>query len=246
MQNHFEGRTYLVTGASSGIGLACALRLAEQGARVVRVARDIERLDKTRKELPGDLIKDFSLDAADQEKVDSCLEECDVRSFSGALFCAGSHEVRPLRASKNRHYEGMFKSNVLSVTSFLPKMVKKLSDESSIVLVSSAATYRNGSAVSGYVAAKSALIGLTRSLALELAPKIRVNCISPGVVETPMSAQFLSSLSADAKTKLASRHPLGLGSPVAVADVALFLLSSQSRWVTGVDLPVDGGLTIAS
>lgn len=92
---------------------------------------------------------------------------------------------------------------------------------------------------------KHAIVGIMRALALELAPKnIRVNCVSPGMVKTDMSIKILESISEDNVSKIESMHPLGLGEPNDVAEAISFLLSDNSKWITGVELPVDGGYSV--
>jgi len=243
----FEGKTVLITGATSGIGLATARRLAEGGAAIVCSARSRERLDRVVAELPGEGHLSLAFDAGREEEVINVGNTLKTagRVLHGAVMCAGQHSLRPLQLSKATHFESSFAANVLSA--FLcTKMTAKLAakDGASIVWLSSAAALVGSAGEAAYAASKGALIAACRSIATELAPKgIRVNAVAPGVVETPMAESWLSRMSSEQREAIRARHLLGFGSAEDVASAIAFLISHESRWITGSCLTVDGGLT---
>jgi NAD(P)-dependent dehydrogenase (short-subunit alcohol dehydrogenase family) len=243
----FEGRTFLVTGATSGIGLATARQLAEDGATVICAARKKDRLDQVVAQLPGEGHLSLAFDAGREEEVTTAgnmLKNAN-RILHGAVMCAGQHSLRPLQLSKASHFEELFAANVLSALLCTKMMVRLAAKEgASIVWVSSAAALIGNPCEAAYAASKGALIAACRSMATELAPKrIRVNTVAPGVVETPMSAQWLSLMQPEQLEAIRARHLLGFGSPDDVAATITFLASDESRWITGTCLTVDGGLT---
>ena len=123
--------------------------------------------------------------------------------------------------------------------------IKKANKEgASVVLISSTAAIRGTAGTSVYSASKGAVLAATRSLAVELSARnVRVNSLVPGVVDTPMSENFLSSLKSDQKEEIVQAHLLGVGQPEDIANSAVFLLSAKSKWITGTGLVVDGGLS---
>ncbi len=246
LPSRFEGQTIVIVGASSGIGAATAAIVAREGGRVVGVARRPDVLELAIKSLPGSGHLPLALDATDPAAVTQALASLPDthKSINGAVFCAGPHLLRPLRITTAQHYADMFKQHVLSVTNFVPGLTKLAAEGTSLVLVSSAARFRGGSAAGAYIAAKSAMVGLVRAWACELAPKIRVNSVSPGVVRSAMGDRLLTTVGPKGAEEIERRHLLGIGRPEQVAPAIAFLLSDQANWITGVDLPVDGGFAI--
>lgn len=243
----FDGYTVLVTGASSGIGLATVRRLASEGARVICSARTKEKLDQVVAQLPGEEHLAIAFDAANEEQVlsaGSILRNANCQ-LHGAVMCAGQHSLRPLQLSKASTFEDSFESNVLSAL-LCTKMVARLAakEGASIVWLSSAAAFIGNPGEAAYAASKGALIAACRSIATELASKrIRVNTVAPGVVDTPMSEQWISQMDAGQREAIRSRHLLGFGSADDVAAAIAFLISNDARWITGSCLTIDGGLT---
>ncbi|MBI4659281.1 MAG: SDR family oxidoreductase [Verrucomicrobia bacterium] len=248
--DRFAGRVVLITGASAGIGLATARRITAEGGTVITVARNQERLTAASRELPDGSYQCLACDAFDESALTNALQALigKVGPLYSAILCAGAHMVRPLAVCSSLHFEDMFRKNVGTAVSTIRVFLKfKEAQSSNVVLVSSAAATRGGAAVAAYTAAKGALLSLTRSLAVELAPRhVRVNAVIPGVVRSKMSDAFLDRLSEEQKQAVISGHLLGIGEPNDVAAAITFLASEDSRWITGAELVVDGGLTCKS
>ena len=243
----FEGRLVLVTGASSGIGLAVARRFAEEGASVIGVARTKERLDQALADLPGTGHLALPFDAANEAEVENATAQLksEQRVIHATILCAGQHSLRPLQLLKASHIDDSLAANVRSAL-LCTKTAVKLSprEGASIVYLASAAAMIGNIGESAYAASKGALLSACRSLAVELASKrVRINVVAPGVVQTPMSDRWLSHLTPEQLEAVRSRHLLGFGRPEDVAAAITFLASDDARWITGTCLTIDGGLT---
>lgn len=245
----FEGRTVLVTGASSGIGRATAIRLAQEGARLVLVARDLLRLQETSSQLQGERHLVRTCDLTDESAVVELADDLrsKVGSLDGVAHCAGIHWLRPLQMTDAQSLTQMLASHTVSSIAVIRAVVMRrlvAKDGCSVVWMSSAAALQGGAATVAYAAAKGSLISAARALAVELARrKIRVNVIAPGVVRTPQSEAMLSGLAPDQAQAIVDKHLLGLGEPEDIAAVVAFLLSNDARWITGTTVVADGGLT---
>lgn len=243
-----DGSTVLVTGASSGIGRACAVEASRYGAKVVLVARREEALEETLSLLSGDghLVAPFDL--ADLDGIPEFVSGIAGRlgGLSGIVHAAGHHDTTPVRAITPSAVTGLFDANVTTAMMLAKALRSKhvRRETASLVLLSSAVGLVGQAGVSAYSATKGAIVTLTRSLALELARDgIRVNCVCPGVVDTPMTTGIRERVGAAGFERIAHAHPLGLGETIDVANAILYLLSTASRWVTGSALVVDGGYT---
>lgn len=243
----FAARTVAITGGSSGIGLAVARRIAAEGGRVALIARGEARLQEAVASLPGSGHVGRVADAANEEALTAVAKEWreSLGTIDALACCAGGHAVRPLAVSKARNFEELYQQNVVSAANAVRLLAKSFpAAGGSVVFLSSVAGLRGAAGASAYAAAKGALLALTRSLAIELAGRrTRVNCVLPGVVETPMTAGFLGALPLEQKEALVRSHPLGLGQPEDVAAAICFLLSDDARWITGAELVIDGGLS---
>ncbi len=240
---NLSGKTFLVTGASSGIGRQCAITISECGGKLIISGRNSERLNETFAKLSGDGHQRVIADLTTDESIEKLADE--LPQLNGLVHCAGITAPIPVRFIRSRHIDDMMRINyhapVLLTTRILSK--KKLINNSSIVFFSTIATkfpYYGGSI---YISSKSALSGFSMVLALELAPKgIRSNCLLPGFVRTPMYEATEQHASPEAMKKFEMLHPLGIGNPEDVAGPVCFLLSDAARWITGINIPLGGSL----
>jgi NAD(P)-dependent dehydrogenase (short-subunit alcohol dehydrogenase family) len=244
-----QGRHILVTGASSGIGREAAILLSALGASLTITGRDAERLEHTRMLLKGTghQAEPFDLSALDQIPRWIKALTAAKSALTGAVHCAGIHNTIPIRVLSPAALDSMMRVNVHSAAMLARGFVQKgchTPDGCSMVFLSSVAGMVGEGGVSTYSASKAALIGLTRSLAVELAPEaIRVNAIAPGFVETEMSDRLKESLTPEQFSAIEKKHLIGIGKVRDIANGIAFLLSDCSRWITGTTLVIDGGYT---
>lgn len=244
-----EGKRVIITGASSGIGRAIAIFLSRLGAQVICSGRNLDRLNETYSQLEGNQHVIAPFDLQETEKIgkwfNSLVEE-HGRSH-GLVHSAGVQYTLPLQLQKPQKFEELIRTNTESAL-FLAKAFQKKSMKDkkggAIVFISSVMGRVSLPGISVYSLSKSALEGLARSLALELAPRsIRVNCVAPAYTRTPMLDQLMKKWNENQVRQLIDRHPLGLGEMEDVANSVAFLLSDAARWITGTTLVVDGGYT---
>ncbi|MDC0935754.1 SDR family NAD(P)-dependent oxidoreductase [Pirellulales bacterium] len=243
-----EGKSVLVTGASSGIGRATSVLLARLGAKVVLVARDATRLEETARLLESDAYRIESFDLTAFDEIPGWMKSVAAEEgpLHGLVHSAGVHATRPLRMMTSENIAAMMGIHVTAsamlARGFRQKGVR--ADAGSIVFLSSVMALVGQPAVSAYSASKGAMKSLAASLALELAREgIRVNCVAPGQVKTEMSDALHGSLPDDKAAEIDALHPLGSGRPIDVAHAIAFLLAETGRWITGTTLVVDGGYT---
>ena len=245
----FAGRWVVVTGASSGLGRAVAIELAQHGARVVLVGRDTARLAETASQLGG---ADHRILALDLLQLDRIAPEvirirADVGPLYGLCHAAGVVSTRPLQANTVEVMRAQLDVNLLAGLEMARTVCRRdvmTPEGGSLLFFSSVYGHVGMPGQIGYCATKGAVASAVRAMAIELARrKIRVNSISPGLVFTEMTRQSLGVLSAEHVAKLEAAHPLGTGQPEDVARPAVFLLAPGTRWITGADLAVDGGFT---
>jgi NAD(P)-dependent dehydrogenase (short-subunit alcohol dehydrogenase family) len=242
-----QGKVVLVTGASTGIGLASARALAEHGAVIVGVARGESRLNDAMASLPGSGHRGVVADATVWSQMEPLIAIGRERGgFAGGVFCAGQFEMRPLSLVDGDALHRVFDASVTGTIN-ATKIVAKAPTKSGagLVWLSSVASGRATPGFVAYAAAKGALEGALKVAALELSSrKIRVNAIVAGVVQSDMSEQWLGKLTPEQRASVTSQHLLGVGSPDDIARVARFLVSDEARWMTGSTVVVDGGLSV--
>jgi len=243
-------KNIVVSGASSGIGRQCAVSCSEMGARVIILGRNEERLKETLKLMnEPSLHLMYSIDLVEYKKVEEVINSAIVKvgRIHGLINCAGISTTLPAKYVTPEKMDEFFHTNVHSAVNLTRIVIRQpnISKEGgSIIFISSVMGSVGENGKSLYSFTKGALIAGSKSLAIELAPRnIRVNCISPGVVDSPMSKSSAYSRNEESLSKIKAFHPLGLGQPVDIANACIFLLSDASRWVTGTNLIVDGGYT---
>lgn len=247
-EQDFSGKLILVSGASSGIGRAIAIRLVQIGARVALIGRRKEKLEETALlSSAPDRTELCVLDLANLEEIGPAIDELfgRVGRMYGLCHCAGIVKTLPLLASTSERIRAMFDVNFLAGLELARAITRRdVMAESGGCILWIASTYAHAGAPGqiGYCASKGAITAAMRSMALELASrKVRVNCISPGMVRSEMTEAAGSRLSKEQWAHIASLHPLGVGEPQDVARAAVFMLDPNNKWMTGTDLIIDGG-----
>lgn len=253
MSNDFNpfslsGKKILVTGASSGIGRQCAIDFSKAGAQVLLIARNINRLCETKEMMVGTGHSLVSLDLTDFDMIPECIESfvTEKGKLDGVVNCAGISTTLPLKQMSAEKVNEFLSVNVTSAIELTREVakVKNMNAGGSIIFFSSIMGCVGESGKSLYSLTKGALIAASRSLACELAKRqIRVNCISPGAILTPINANLPHMADPEQRNKLEDKHLLGLGKTTDISNACIYLLSDASRWVTGQNLIVDGGYT---
>lgn len=242
-----SGKHIVISGASSGIGRQCAISCASMGACVSLLGRNEERLKETLSGMEGSKHQYYVVDLSNEELVSSTIKKTVENNgrISGLLNVAGVSGTTLLKSTNNNKLEAIFLNNVF--TSFtLTKEVTKMGnfdkDGGSIVFLSSVVGSYGEVGKSMYAATKGAILAASKSLACELAnKKIRVNTISPGLIVTPINQNLPHITDPEKRRLLENNHLLGLGKTEDIANACIYLLSDASRWVTGINLFVDGG-----
>ena len=239
-----EGKTILITGASSGIGKETAISCSRMGASVIISARNQERLQETFDALEGNNNKQILADLTNQEELENLVNQ--VGKIDGLVLSAGKSRSLPVLFSTREKFDEIYDVNFFSPVELLRLLAKKKclqSDSSVVFIVSIGGTGRwtPGNAI--YGSSKAALKSMVQYFAVELAPKkIRVNGICPGMVETPLIHH--GTLTQEQLDEDRDKYPLkGYGQPIDIANGAIYLLSDASSWLTGQSIVIDGGLT---
>lgn len=245
-----KGKTIVITGASSGIGRECAVYCSNAGANLVLFGRNAGRLAETKEMLSANTeVLSISADLTDYEKLQSYLTEIksSFREIHGLVNCAGISTTLPLKLLTPEKINEFYNTNVTAAVNLTKLITKKgvfADSGGAVIFFSSVMGVVGEIGKTVYSLTKGALVSGAKSMALELAPKkIRVNCISPGVVETPMTGNAVYNQSSEGRERIVSLHPLGLGKTSDIAALVVFMLSDASRWITGTNIFIDGGYT---
>lgn len=227
-------KKYLIIGGTSGIGLEITKLLVAKNNQVIVISRQKRNIEE---------LNNVIFYSADVTKPIEELPEIDDK-LNGLVYCPGTINLKPFKNLKIDDFKYDFEINFLGAVKIINKYLNNLNqtDGASIVLFSTVAVQTGMPYHSSIASAKGAVEGLTRSLAAEFAPKIRVNCIAPSLTNTPLAEKFLNS-----ESKLQSsidRHPLKrIGNPTEIAELVYFLLSDSSSFITGQIIKVDGGIS---
>lgn len=225
-------KNILLIGGSYGIGLAIAKEI-QAGNNVFVASRTNENLDDLNVNyIPFDALTD----TLDLSKLPAVID--------GLVYCPGSINLRPFRGLKPEAFENDLQINFISLVKVIQSILPNLtaSEQSSIVLFSSVAASMGMPFHTSVAASKGAIEGFAKALAAEYAPKIRVNVIAPSLTDTPLADKFLNNETKQEKS--AERHPLKrFGKPDDIAQMASFLLSDKSSWISGQTFNVDGGMS---
>jgi len=230
-----EKSSFLVVGGTSGIGLEIVNYLTKQGHTVTVGSRG------NHAEIEAAEVHNIVLDAT--------LEPIDIESWpdtlQGLVYCPGSIRLKPFQRLKPEDFIEDFKVNVIGAVNVIRaalRHLKKSPTGAAIVLFSTVAVHTGMPFHASIASAKGAIEGLTRSLAAELAPRIRVNAVAPSLTDTPLAGSLLDS--DEKRNASAGRHPLKrIGSPAEIANMVSLLLSESGSWITGQVFHLDGGMS---
>ena len=248
MHKRFRGKTAIVTGASRGIGLAIAQQLVDDGAKVVITARKQDALDAAVATLGGPEVALAVAGRGDDSAHQDDVVARAIGAFGGADLLVNNTGINPVYGPlidiDVEAARKIMEVNVLSALAWVQKVHAAWQGQrgGAIVNVASVTGLRPAPAIAFYGVSKAALIHLTKSLAVELGPCIRVNAVAPAVVKT----RFATALYEGREEDISSGYPLKrLGLPEDIGSVVAFLLSEDAAWMTGQTLAVDGGVLLA-
>ena len=243
-----EGKTILITGATSGIGRQCAIDCAKMGAKVVAIGRNKERLNSLMTEL-GEINAGYIYELQNLNGIKKLIEDIVTEhgKLDGFIHAAGIETTNPVKLTSIDEYENLYRVNCLSAFEIIKNLcsIKTFNKKGSIILISSISGIIARKGLSAYAASKGALMSAAKVMALEMASReIRVNTISPGTILTPMMQKALDAMKEEEQKKRIEGFPLGLGKTSDISNACIFLISDASRWITGHNLIVDGGYTV--
>ncbi|EPA1554864.1 SDR family NAD(P)-dependent oxidoreductase [Campylobacter lari] len=241
-ENLFKNKSFIITGASSGIGAHISLTLNKLGAKIIAIGRDKNKLLSQKKQAknPDDFII-ISKDLSNFENIDKWTLELakEYEGFDGAVLAAGI--AQPLGINSPYYTDSakeIFNINYFGNLQILKGLINKKAktkDEASFIWISSTASKTPGKGLSSYGASKAAINAAVKSIALEIAPKYRINSILPGFIKTPLTEIGFDS------EPFENSYPLGIGKVENISPLVCFLLSNASSWITGQEIIIDGG-----
>ncbi len=240
-----DGKRILITGASSGIGAACAQVASKLGAFVCMLARDAEKLTLVQAELANPSMS--CLVTLDLAKGDGYEKVVEIGKFDGFVHAAGIAPMIPVRFTTEEKMMQVMKVNYFAFVSLMSLLTQPKCHNKpfSAVAISSTSALRGVPGGTAYCGSKGALSASVRAMAVELAKKsIRVNTVCPSMVRTPMFEKGVlggAACNEETLARIEARQPLGIGCPEQIANAVCFLLSDAASFITGTDLLVDGG-----
>lgn len=235
----------ILTGATSGIGFEALKQLVKNNHTVFAVGRDFSKIDSFIQDNENQ-IKKYIFDFVNVKDVEKLFLdfEIDGKKFDGLIHCAGVEETIPLSMYTPDKIKLIYDVNVFAGIELLRHFTKKKysNDGASIVFLSSVMGVLGQPGKIGYCSTKSAVLGMVKSGALEFAKrKIRVNAVSPGIIDTPMTQKIFNQVAPENVAQIINMHPLGIGDVKDVVPAILFLISKEARWITGQNIIIDGG-----
>lgn len=243
-----DGQLALVTGGGSGLGFAISQAMVEAGARVAIVGRNAEQLKRARVQL-GPEAQDLVHDVTELSSIPVLVHDVEERYGPVDILVnnAGQHLKKPALETSDQELADVLATHVFGSYALCRECGRRMMDrgQGSILLVVSMAALFGIPQVSAYTVAKAGLLGLTRALATEFSLRgVRVNAIAPGWIDTEMTRQAHEG-DPSRRARILQRTPLGrLGDPSDVGHAAVYLSSPAARFITGIVLPVDGGVSI--
>jgi NAD(P)-dependent dehydrogenase (short-subunit alcohol dehydrogenase family) len=243
---HLTGKTFLVTGASSGIGQSTAIEISRMGGKLILTSRNASKLNETLKMLTGQGHLVYTADLTNENDVTALVSACST--IDGAVFCAGVVKPLPVKFITTEKYDETMNINYRSAVNLVTTLLKskKFLNECSLVFISSLGAhypYRGGAL---YASSKMALEAFGKVVMLENTHlKMRCNFLCPAMVKTAVFEETEKGISKEKMDEHVSRYPLGPGMPADVANASVFLLSPAARWITGQSIILDGGFMMS-
>ena len=246
--NKMETNNYiLLTGSTSGIGEDIALRLSHN-YNLILCGRDKDKLHSLIRRCPNNNHKIWKYDLKSLDSLQESLENFMSQNnilVEGFIHCAGYLKMLPLKSISFENITETISVNLVSAILIIKTLIKRKINNNqltNIIFISSNVSVRGARAFSIYSASKGALNSFMRSLSVELAPTVRVNAILPGGIRTQMTESIFSNT--ELLQQMNKKYPLGMGKPSDISNLISFLLSDQSRWITGQEFIIDGGRSI--
>ena len=235
----------LITGASSGIGLETVKLCDRLGAETIITSRRAEKLNSISASL--ERCSAFPADLTNTEDILNLVKN--AGKLDGIVHCAGKIFPYPIKYIREKQMEDIFRTNLFSAMELSSQLfsAKQINERASFVFISSISVKHPYLGGALYTSSKAALESFSKTIALEYAKSgVRSNCISPALVETEILSATKSAYSEEEWNAIVSQYPLGIGKPLDVANMIVFLLSDSSSWITGNTIPMDGGLVLNS
>lgn len=242
---HLNNKTILITGSSSGIGQQTAVNISKMGGTLILTGRNSENLNHTLSLLEGSGHQIISADLLKENERSQLIEQLPM--LDGIVHSAGTVNPYPIKfIDQNKINETLninYEIPVLLMAGIMRK--KKINSKASVVFLSSISGQHPHKGGALYASSKAALEAFSKTLALEgFLQGMRSNCVSPAMVKTPMYEVAVQGMSKEMMDEHVKQYPLGVGYPEDVANAIIFLLSDASRWITGINITLDGGFLL--